>query len=261
MTNKTRSRSSLSPEGVKETLDRRFSQFRGHEQQDAHEYLQCILNTLHNDLRSGEKESIKDGDVLSPLQFWISHTTRNRSVVQDQFEGLTTSLTTCPKCSFTRRTFPRSGLYVFEYTFFTHTQVRTNRSWYWHYLFRKRKTWDLRIVWNIFWVKTRHWVNRTHGIVSVVMKTFWQHEVHRFGISQTRSCFVWNDFKETRIKVTTMMMIRNVPKRLRLRLSILFEVLTCRDFGGVIVCVLVQSLIILTRNNTTLEHRYERVEM
>ena len=104
MTNKTRSRSSLSPEGVKETLDRRFSQFRGHEQQDAHEYLQCILNTLHNDLRSGEKESIKDGDVLSPLQFWISHTTRNRSVVQDQFEGLTTSLTTCPKCSFTRRT-------------------------------------------------------------------------------------------------------------------------------------------------------------
>ena len=121
-------RASRSNTGVKETLDRRFSQFRGHEQQDAHEYLQCILNTLHNDLRSGEKESIKDGDVLSPLQFWISHTTRNRSVVQDQFEGLTTSLTTCPKCSFTRRTFPRSGLYVFEYTFFTHTQVRTNRS-------------------------------------------------------------------------------------------------------------------------------------
>ena len=110
MTNKTRSRSSLSPEGVKETLDRRFSQFRGHEQQDAHEYLQCILNTLHNDLRSGEKESIKDGDVLSPLQFWISHTTRNRSVVQDQFEGLTTSLTTCPKCSFTRRTFQKCSL-------------------------------------------------------------------------------------------------------------------------------------------------------
>lgn len=31
------------------------------------------------------------------------------------------------------------------------------------------------------------------------------------------------------------MVIRKVPKRLRLRLSILFEVLTCRDFGDVIV--------------------------
>lgn len=104
MTNKTRSRSSLSPVSIKETLDRRFSQFRGHEQQDAHEFLQCILNALHNDLRSGEKEKTGEGmDTVSPLQFWVSHTTCNRSIVQDQFEGLTTSLTTCPKCSFTRR--------------------------------------------------------------------------------------------------------------------------------------------------------------
>jgi ubiquitin C-terminal hydrolase len=140
ITNKSRGRSSLSPESVKEAMDCRFSQFRGHEQQDAHEFLQCILNSLHIDFRSGEREKTSiieedNGFVVSPLQFWISHTTSNRSVVQDQFEGLTTSLTTCPDCSFTRRTFILFTVCVcvcISVTVFfrtnTHTQVRTNRS-------------------------------------------------------------------------------------------------------------------------------------
>ena len=50
------------------------------------------------------------------------------------------------------------------------------------------------------------------------------------------------------------MMIRKVPKRLRLRLSILSEVLTCRDFGGVIVCGVSFLVLSLTRNNITLSN-------
>ena len=60
------------------------------------------------------------------------------------------------------------------------------------------------------------------------------------------------------------MMIRNVRKRLRLRLSILSEVLTCRDFGGVIVCGLDQnftSITLIPHSNTgTKESRCRRVQ-
>ena len=150
-------------------------------------------------------------------------------------------------------------------------QVRTNRLWFWHCQFllrwtRRRKTWDLRIVWKIFLIKMRHWTKRTHGIVNVVMRMSWPHEVrvcscvrvftyseyslvslinsytchvslehtrartqqvHRFGIFQIHSCYVWNDFKETRKIVT-----KNI-QRLHLQLIIQFEVLICQSFGNV----------------------------
>ena len=74
------------------------------------------------------------------------------------------------------------------------------------------------------------------------------------------------------MKVTMMMMmvIRKVPKRLRLRLSILFEVLTCRDFGDVIVrgvylslslsIEILNSLSLRTRTQGTKESRCGRVQ-
>ena len=53
-------------------------------------------------------------------------------------------------------------------------------------------------------------------------------QVHRFGIFQIHSCYVWNDFKETRKIVT-----KNNIQRLHLQLIIQFEVLICQSFGNV----------------------------
>ncbi|KAJ2609628.1 hypothetical protein H4S08_003960 [Coemansia sp. RSA 1365] len=100
------------PRGFKQTVAQWAPQFRGYNQQDAHEFLAFFLDGMHEDLnRIVHKPYIEvpdadgraDGEVAD--EQWEIYKRRNDSVVVDLFQGQYRSTLVCPECSHVSVTF------------------------------------------------------------------------------------------------------------------------------------------------------------
>ncbi len=89
----------VAPEGLKDCLDRKTSQFRGHEQQDSQEFVLCLLDALHEDLnRAKTSLSSQRMDDGAGSDQWTLYREKNDSVIIDLFCGQLRSDIYCPQC-------------------------------------------------------------------------------------------------------------------------------------------------------------------
>ncbi|PIA15957.1 peptidase C19, ubiquitin carboxyl-terminal hydrolase 2, partial [Coemansia reversa NRRL 1564] len=100
------------PRGFKQTVAQWAPQFRGYNQQDAHEFLAFFLDGMHEDLnRIVHKPYIEvpDADGRADAEVadeqWEIYKRRNDSVVVDLFQGQYRSTLVCPECSHVSVTF------------------------------------------------------------------------------------------------------------------------------------------------------------
>ncbi|KAJ2806692.1 hypothetical protein H4R20_001592 [Coemansia guatemalensis] len=100
------------PRAFKQTVAQWAPQFRGYNQQDAHEFLAFFLDGMHEDLnRIVHKPYIEvpdadgrpDGEVAD--EQWDIYKRRNDSVVVDLFQGQYRSTLVCPECGHVSVTF------------------------------------------------------------------------------------------------------------------------------------------------------------
>eukprot|EP00804_Cyclotella_cryptica_P031247 CCRYP_011069-RA/>CCRYP_011069-RA protein AED:0.07 eAED:0.07 QI:74/1/1/1/1/1/2/2088/533 len=90
------------PEDFKTKLEQFAPQFRGYEQQDAHELLAFLLDGIHEDLNRVKKrpyieEKDCDGtnDEGDSILAWSNYLLRNRSIIVDMFQGQLRNTMTC----------------------------------------------------------------------------------------------------------------------------------------------------------------------
>ncbi len=114
----------INPKEFRESLICLNSQFNNYCQQDAHELLTFILESLHLKLNRGQANSIKEQngnlyDIMmqegSPFNLnlnktqsilnWENHAYFNNSIINDHFYGLLLSSLTCKKCKNTNLTY------------------------------------------------------------------------------------------------------------------------------------------------------------
>lgn len=115
------------PNHFRQTLMRLFKQFDNNLQQDAHEFLTVVLDTLHQQFNrvENENEMIMDENVLESIYssqalilsrgisqtYWNSHKKFNDSIITDLFFGQLKSTLHCLNCGETYSTFePFSSL-------------------------------------------------------------------------------------------------------------------------------------------------------
>ncbi|XP_026185191.1 ubiquitin carboxyl-terminal hydrolase 2-like [Mastacembelus armatus] len=98
---------SISPSDFRSQIQRYAPKFAGCNQQDAQEFLRCLLDGLHNEVNrvtACPKVSIKDFDHLSDdekgKQMWNMYLEREDSKVVDLFVGQLKSSLTCTVCGF-----------------------------------------------------------------------------------------------------------------------------------------------------------------
>ncbi|KAJ2077682.1 hypothetical protein H4R24_004985 [Coemansia sp. RSA 988] len=105
-------RGAYAPRAFKQTVAQWAPQFRGYNQQDAHEFLAFFLDGMHEDLnRIVQKPYIEvpdadgraDGEVAD--EQWDIYKRRNDSVVVDLFQGQYRSTLVCPECGHVSVTF------------------------------------------------------------------------------------------------------------------------------------------------------------
>lgn len=96
----------LSPGDFRQILVKIIKKFQGFSQQDSHELLTYLLDTLHEDLnRVTEKPYIemkekfeKESDLDGSKRFWENHLKRENSIIVDLFHGQYKSTIKCPEC-------------------------------------------------------------------------------------------------------------------------------------------------------------------
>lgn len=96
----------LSPVCFKALISKLYSQFRGHDQHDAHECLTVILNSFHESLArdvvykmSGNVVHELDKQVKNAHEHWAEHYKNKHSVVLDIFSGQMQTKTQCIVCN------------------------------------------------------------------------------------------------------------------------------------------------------------------
>lgn len=111
---------SIRPIKLKESIDKFTNQFRGTQQQDAHELLTFLLNGIHEDLNCSNNSmdrnfysksrnipshlsimnssGINPEDIISATETWVNHKSKNNSIIVDMFHGLLRSQIVCPFC-------------------------------------------------------------------------------------------------------------------------------------------------------------------
>ena len=100
-----RQEASIAPRLLKAAVGDVADQFSGTTQQDSHEFLEKLLDMIHEDLnRVTDKpivsEVVGDGtnDEECANKFWTGHKSRNDSIIVDLFHGLYKSRLVCPNC-------------------------------------------------------------------------------------------------------------------------------------------------------------------
>lgn len=100
-----KSNSSFSPSALKNAIGKHNPMFSGYSQHDSQEFLNSLLDTLHEDLNRVYKKpyvELEDSnnrpDEVVARCFWEGHLQRNMSIVVDLFQGQYKSTLQCPKC-------------------------------------------------------------------------------------------------------------------------------------------------------------------
>lgn len=112
-----RGRDSIKPANFKKTLAEFNSDFRGTEQKDALNFVDCLLNGVHEDLNRVHRKPYIERDLafddnpppelleLWGQEAWLAHKRRNDSVIVDLFDGMFRSTTVCGQCNGVAATF------------------------------------------------------------------------------------------------------------------------------------------------------------
>lgn len=97
----------LSPGEFRHMLIKIVKKFQGFSQQDSHEYLTYLLDSLHEDMNRNlskpyiemkEKEA-NESDSEASKRWWENHLKRENSIIVDLFHGQYKSTIMCPQCS------------------------------------------------------------------------------------------------------------------------------------------------------------------
>jgi ubiquitin carboxyl-terminal hydrolase 4/11/15 len=96
----------LSPNNFRQILVKIIKRFQGFSQQDSHELLTYLLDTLHEDLnRVTEKpylemkdQTPEENDTQASSRWWENHLRRENSIIVDLFHGQFKSTIKCPEC-------------------------------------------------------------------------------------------------------------------------------------------------------------------
>ena len=89
--------SSISPKSFWKTFVKKYDQFNSFDEEDAHEFLLCLIDGLHEDMNSkssNPKKTIKD-----PFESFMYY---NNSPIYDLLKGKTTTMVKCSNCGFTK---------------------------------------------------------------------------------------------------------------------------------------------------------------
>jgi len=129
----------LSPGEFRHMLVKIVKKFQGFSQQDSHELLTYLLDSLHEDMNRNatkpyiemkEKEE-KESDYEASKRWWQNHLKRENSIIVDLFHGQYRSTIMCPECnriSITYDPFMYLGLPIptnqnkFYFKYFPHVQ-------------------------------------------------------------------------------------------------------------------------------------------
>ena len=103
----------VSPSPLKMSVGRAFDTFSNTSQQDANEFLRCLLDGIHEDLNenSGAKlapvdiENTKGSDTEIAQRYFSDYTKRNRSIIVSLFAFQERSALECPRCNRCTRSF------------------------------------------------------------------------------------------------------------------------------------------------------------
>ena len=106
----------VSPSPFKLAMGRAYEAFSTNSQQDANEFLRCLLDGIHEDLNENsgtraplvEIENTKGTDEEIARQYWSEYTKRNRSIVVNLFAFQERSVLECPQCRRCTRSFSAS---------------------------------------------------------------------------------------------------------------------------------------------------------
>ena len=99
------------PKNFKKSIGNANAMFKGTNQQDSMEFVNWILDQLHEDLNRVKKKKyiempdLSGNDLQVSNTFWEVHLQRNQSVVVDLLQGQFKSTVTCPNCQFQKITF------------------------------------------------------------------------------------------------------------------------------------------------------------
>lgn len=100
-------KTSVAPQRLRETVIKHAPQFQGYEQHDSQEFLNFVIDALHEDLNRIVKppyverqDSNLRPDHVVAAESWEGHQKRNRSVVVDLLHGQLKSTLRCKHCQF-----------------------------------------------------------------------------------------------------------------------------------------------------------------
>lgn len=135
----------LSPGEFRHMLVKIVKKFQGFSQQDSHELLTYLLDSLHEDMNRNltkpyiemkEKEE-NESDIDASKRWWLNHLKRENSIIVDLFHGQYKSTIMCPECnriSITYDPFMYLGLPIptnqnkFFFKFFPHLQKDESKA-------------------------------------------------------------------------------------------------------------------------------------
>lgn len=134
--------SHISPHNLKSNVAKIAPQFSGYGQQDSQEFMNFLLDGIHEDLNSiSEKpykeineKGIEESDEDAAQRFWQFHKMRNDSIIVDLFHGQYKSTILCPNCKrvsttydpFTTVSLPIPKLYSTDIFFIPKSNILKN---------------------------------------------------------------------------------------------------------------------------------------
>eukprot|EP00347_Sterkiella_histriomuscorum_P015219 403357853 len=96
----------FTPNQLKNVIGKQNAMFQGNAQHDSQEFLNFLLDTLHEDLNRVQKkpyvetqDSNNRPDEVVAKEFWDGHLQRNMSIIVDLFQGQYRSTLKCPNCN------------------------------------------------------------------------------------------------------------------------------------------------------------------
>ena len=100
------------PRSFKRAVDNTKDTFRGRNQHDAQEFMDFLLDMIHEDLNRIRKKEYVDipdagdrADHVVATETWGLHKKRNDSVITENFTGMYKTTTVCPQCNTAWRKF------------------------------------------------------------------------------------------------------------------------------------------------------------
>ncbi len=101
------------PSALKKVIGNKINNFKGHNQQDANEFMIYFLDIINEDLNRISKKYYKEIDEQKEdetddecaLRFWTYNYQRNDSIITDLFTGLFKCTVKCPNCNWVSITY------------------------------------------------------------------------------------------------------------------------------------------------------------